>query len=67
MSVADFNNDGIPDIAYSQANNLGTGIAILQSNGDGSFSDRPEVLAGQPAPPFIMQDIGAVDYSDNSP
>lgn len=53
MSVADFNNDGIPDIAYSQANNLGTGIAILQSNGDGSFSDRPEVLAGQPAPPFI--------------
>ena len=52
-SVADFNNDGIPDIAYSQAENLGTGVAILQGNGDGSFTMRPEVLAGQAAPLII--------------
>ncbi|MGN6416290.1 MAG: FG-GAP-like repeat-containing protein [Pseudobacter sp.] len=34
--VADFNNDGRPDIIYN--NGSGTGITYLQNNSDGSFS-----------------------------
>jgi hypothetical protein len=38
--VADFNDDGMPDIATSNA--------VLLGKGDGSFQNRPRVLPGSP-------------------
>ena len=40
MIVADFNNDGIPDIAIATL----TGVAVLMGNGDGTFHE-PVLLA----------------------
>jgi hypothetical protein len=37
VAVADFNNDGIPDLAVGGAASCGNGSAVLLGNGDGTF------------------------------
>jgi Bacterial Ig-like domain (group 3)/FG-GAP-like repeat/FG-GAP repeat len=46
IAVADFNNDGIPDVAYTRTDgNLG----IVLGNGDGTFTQPTYMQLGQPA------------------
>jgi hypothetical protein len=48
--IADFNGDGIPDLAVANDTLNGT-VSILLGNGDGSFQHPRNIAAGQcPSP-----------------
>ena len=62
VAVADFNGDGIPDLAVTTTGS-GVGVSILLGNGDGTFtpeptSDWPEKVAG-----VLNQYILAADFN----
>lgn len=46
ITVADFNGDGIPDIALNGPVNFQGSTAILLGNGDGTFTVNPEQISG---------------------
>lgn len=43
FQIGDFNQDGIPDIAYTVPNS--TSVAVVLGNGDGTFSPTPGIIS----------------------
>ncbi|HZC44078.1 MAG TPA: Ig-like domain-containing protein, partial [Acidobacteriaceae bacterium] len=80
IAVADFNGDGIPDIAFTQdpncANTAGTNVAILSGKGNKQFGPQTSVSStsyGFEAGPFAVRgnvdtkaDLVYTDFSSSS-
>jgi len=58
VAIADFNGDGIPDLAIT--NSSGESVSILLGKGDGTF--QPPVSYPVPEP-YYLQSIFAVDFN----
>jgi hypothetical protein len=54
MTVGDFNNDGIPDLAFTTS---ASGVAILLGKGDGSFGPGKSYPAGQNPSTLVAGDF----------
>jgi hypothetical protein len=60
MSAADFNNDGILDLAFAFGGCTGCdeNLAVMYGNGDGSFSTGPFILGGAYEYSVVAADFG---------
>ena len=58
VAIADFNGDGIPDLAVGYDNGV-DGLSILQGNGDGTFQAPQAISAGTGTDDIIVGDFNA--------
>src|SRR5207253_2094794 len=62
VAVADFNRDGIPDLAV--ANNDSNTVTVLLGNGDGTFQAGQSYAAGGAASSVVAVDLNSDGFPD---
>jgi len=64
LTVADFNSDGVPDIAVLNAGNSTTqpSVSLLLNDGTGFFPTSSEFTITCPSKPCTVQDVASADF-----
>ena len=66
MNIADYNNDGWPDLFSADAFGHRSGqMLLLHNNGDGTFADQTEALQADMSPQYIGGGAGFADYDND--
>ena len=64
MAIADFNGDGIPDLAVTNAFPGSTRVSIRLGTGDGGFLNAPDVVAGSGPLGIVARDVNGDGHAD---
>jgi Bacterial Ig-like domain (group 3)/FG-GAP-like repeat len=62
IATGDFNNDGIPDLAWVNA--LGGSVQVALGNGDGTFATQPSIEVADPAQMLVVADVNGDGIAD---